>query len=389
MKKIIPLVLLAAAAAGGVYYWSQRPKDDPDHIKVSGNIEMTQVAVAFKTPGKVVELLVDEGAAVKKGDVVARLDRETITRQRGRDQAGVSSAESALAQLRTTISLQKETLESDIAMRASEIRSAESRLKDLLAGARPQEIQQAEAALRDARTQQEQARKDWERAEKLFKDEDISASQHDQFRTRYNSAQEIGRQADQRLSLIKEGPRKEEIEAARAQLSRAQAAMKFSEANRLEVRRKEQEVGARQAEVDRTRAQVSVIDSQIDETVAATPINGVVLVKSVDLGEVVNAGTPVMTIADTARPWLRGYITESQLGRVKLGSAVKITSDSFPGKTYAGKVAFISSEAEFTPKQIQTNEERVKLVYRIKVVAENPNGELKLNMPVDAVIEVK
>ena len=389
MKKIIPLVLLAAAAAGGVYYWSQRPKDDPDHIKVSGNIEMTQVAVAFKTPGKVVELLVDEGAAVKKGDVVARLDRETITRQRGRDQAGVASAESALAQLRTTISLQKETLESDIAMRASEIRSAESRLKDLLAGARPQEIQQAEAALRDARTQQEQARKDWERAEKLFKDEDISASQHDQFRTRYNSAQEIGRQADQRLSLIKEGPRKEEIEAARAQLSRAQAAMKFSEANRLEVRRKEQEVGARQAEVDRTRAQVSVVDSQIDETVAATPINGVVLVKSVDLGEVVNAGTPVMTIADTARPWLRGYITESQLGRVKLGSAVKITSDSFPGKTYAGKVAFISSEAEFTPKQIQTTEERVKLVYRIKVVAENPNGELKLNMPVDAVIEVK
>jgi HlyD family secretion protein len=117
-------------------------------------------------------------------------------------------------------------------------------------------------------------------------------------------------------------------------------------------------------------------------------MDGVVLTKNVELGEVVNAGVPILTIGDTARPWLRAYLTEKQLGRVKLGDKVKVTTDSFPGKVYIGRVTFIASEAEFTPKQIQTPEERVKLVYRIKVELDNPNQELKLNMPVDAVIDL-
>jgi HlyD family secretion protein len=111
-----------------------------------------------------------------------------------------------------------------------------------------------------------------------------------------------------------------------------------------------------------------------------------VLVKSADPGEVLSAGTTVVTIGDIEHPWLRGYVDESDLGKVKLGSKVKVTTDSYKGKVYDGRVSFISSEAEFTPKQIQTEQERVKLVYRIKIDLDNSSRELKSNMPADAEI---
>jgi HlyD family secretion protein len=101
---------------------------------------------------------------------------------------------------------------------------------------------------------------------------------------------------------------------------------------------------------------------------------------------VVAAGTTILTVGDVGHPWMRAYINEQDLGRVKLGAKAKVTTDSFPGKVYWGRVTFISSEAEFTPKQIQTKEERVKLVYRIKIEVENPNHELKSNMPAEAEI---
>ena len=113
-----------------------------------------------------------------------------------------------------------------------------------------------------------------------------------------------------------------------------------------------------------------------------------VLVKSAEPGEVIAAGTTVVRIGDVDHPWLRAYVGETDLGRVKLGTAVNLTTDSYPGKVYHGTVSFIASEAEFTPKQIQTREERVKLVYRIKIDVDNQSHELKLNMPVDAEIQL-
>jgi len=112
----------------------------------------------------------------------------------------------------------------------------------------------------------------------------------------------------------------------------------------------------------------------------------VVLVKSADVGEVLAPGTAVVTVGDIDHPWLRGYINETDLGKVKIGSRANVTTDSYPGKVYTGHVSFIASEAEFTPKQIQTQQERVKLVYRVKIQVENPNHQLKSNMPADAEI---
>ena len=227
-----------------------------------------------------------------------------------------------------------------------------------------------------------------ERGRQLIAKEDISQNQFDQYQARYTSVSAQVSSAEQRLALLTEGPRKTDIESARAAVARANAALKMTEAQRLEILRREEDLGARRADVSRAKSGVSVIDSQLDDTVATAPIDGVVLVKSADPGEVLAAGTPIVTLGDIDHPWLRGYVSQSRLGQVKLGMPVAIHSDSYPGKTYRGRITFIASEAEFTPKQIQTTEERVKLVYRIKVEVANPGRELKLNMPVDGVIEL-
>lgn len=388
MKKIIIVVLLILAAVAWAYWsnWFHRP--DPNRLSISGNIELTQVDISFKVPGKLIELNVDEGAFVKKGTVIARIDRQQVEKQRDRDEAGLSGAQSQLQQTVTQIQWQRETLESDIALRRAELRAAQAHLDELLAGSRPQEIQQALAVVTEAKAQRDTAKLDWDRAQELFKNDDISRAQYDQFRMRNDSTAAALKQAEERLAMVSEGPRKEEIESARAQVARANAAVRLSEANRLELKRKEEDLPVRRAEVSRAQAQIGITDTQIGDTVVIAPVDGVVLVKSAEVGEVLAAGTTVVTIGDIDHPWLRGYINETDLGRVKLGAPATISSDSYKGKTYAGHVSFIASAAEFTPKQIQTREERVKLVYRIKIDVDNRGHELKSNMPVDAEIQV-
>jgi len=382
---LILIVLLAAAlAVAGILKSGWLKRDDASRLHLSGNIELTQVDISFKVPGKLIERCVDEGQVVKQGMLIARIDRDQMEHQRTRDSAVVTSAESQFTQMQTSIALQRETLESDIALRKAEQRAAQAKLDELLAGSRPQEIQQAHAAVADAKAQNEQARQDWDRGQELFKNDDISKAQYDQYRMRLDSTGAVLRQTQEREGLVLEGPRKEDIESGRAELARAAAAVRLSEANRLELKRKEEDLAAHRAEVDRSRAQVAMTDTQLNDTIVNSPISGVVLVKSAEVGEVLAAGTTVVTIGDIDHPWLRGYINERDLGRIKLGDKALITTDSFPGKTYPGHISFIASEAEFTPKQIQTQEERVKLVYRIKIEVENPQHELKSNMPVEA-----
>jgi HlyD family secretion protein len=389
MKKrraVLFFVVLAAAGAGGWYWYSGNMNRSADRILVSGNLELTQVDLSFKTAGRMTELAVREGDFVKKGDLIAKLDAAQLDQQLLRDQAEVASAQSSLLQLQTSIEYQGATIDSDISTRRAELAQAQAKLDELMAGSRPQEIQQAQSAVTDAKVWNDQARLDWERAQTLFAREDIAKAQFDQARAKLDSTAAQLRQAQDHLGLVQEGPRKEEIAGARAQVSRAQAAVQTAEANRIELRRKQQELAARRAEIERTRAQAGMTQTQIGDTTIVAPIEGVVLVKSAEAGEVVAAGTTIVSLGDLAHPWLRAYINETDLGRVKLGGKVRLSTDSFPGKTYDGHISFISSEAEFTPKQIQTKEERVKLVYRIKIDVENPHQELKNNMPVDAEI---
>ena len=387
MKKRIILILAVAAIAGAAYYALRgRGKDTTGRILVSGNIELNEINVGFKTPGRLIERSVDEGDKVTKGQVVARLDRDQLQAARQREVAGLESAQAMLAQAQTALEWQRASQAADLDQRRADLSSTDARLLQLNNGARPQEKQEAQAAVDAAQAELDRAKRDWERAQTLYKNDDISTAQFDQYRNRFQGAEAALKQVSQRQSLVLAGPRAEEIEAASGQVQRARAGVKAAEANAIETRRREQEIATRRAEIERARASIAYIDTQLADTVAASPVDGVVLVKSADAGEVLSAGTTVVTLGDIDHPWLRGYVNETDLGKVKIGSKAKVTTDSFPGKVYQGRVSFIASEAEFTPKQIQTEQERVKLVYRIKIDLENPNRELKSNMPADAEI---
>jgi HlyD family secretion protein len=387
-KIIIPAIAILGLGVTGAVLLHSRNGAAPGKIVLSGNIELTEVNIAFKTAGRLIERTVDEGDPVKPGQIIARLDRDQLLRQREQSQASLVSAQTQLAQAETGLSWQRETLAADVAQRRADVEGSVARLAELKNGSRPQEIQEAKAAVENAEAELVRAKRDWDRAQVLYKNDDISTSQYDQFRNRYESADAVLKQARERYALVLAGPRQEQIAAAASQVERSRAALKVGEANSLEVTRRQQELATRRAEIERARAQVALIDSQLADTVAVSPAGGVVLVKSADVGEVLAPGTTVVSVGDIDHPWLRGYINERDLGRVKLGAKVKVTTDSFPGKIYWGRVTFISSEAEFTPKQIQTKEERVKLVYRIKIEMDNPAHELKSNMPADAEILV-
>jgi HlyD family secretion protein len=386
MKKRILVVIVLLAAAAGVFAYRSAGRAPSNRIVVSGNIELTEVNVAFKTSGRLIERTVDEGDSVKKGQIIARLDREQLSAQRERESAGVLSSEGQLAQARTALQWQTATLAADIEQRKADVAAAEAKLSELRNGARPQERMEAQASVASAQSEADRARKDWERAQTLYKQDDISTAQFDQYRTRAESAEAALKTAKEREGLVLAGPRSEQIAAQAAQVDRARATLKMSEANELELKRREQELSTRRAEASRSKASVALIDTQLADTVAASPVDGVVLLKAADVGEILAPGTTVVTIGDIDHPWLRGYVNETDLGKVKLGSKVRVTTDSYPGKVYNGRVSFISSEAEFTPKQIQTQQERVKLVYRVKIDLDNPHRELKSNMPADAEI---
>ena len=230
--------------------------------------------------------------------------------------------------------------------------SAQARLSKLLAGSRPEELRQAEANLHQAQLDLGNKEIQYERMKELYERGVISKETFDNAETKYKVAQAALQIATENYQLVKEGPRKEDIEDARAQVDQAQASLKLAE-------------------------------TQLSYTVLNSPISGVVLVKSSEIGEVVNPGTSVLTLADIDNVWLKAYIPETDLGKVKWGQEVIVTTDLRPKKEYRGRISFISSQAEFTPKQIQTEKERVTLVYRIKIDIPNPDRELKPGMPAD------
>ncbi|MBI4893305.1 MAG: efflux RND transporter periplasmic adaptor subunit [Acidobacteria bacterium] len=387
-KIIIPIAIVAAAGAFAAWKFTHTGAD-PDVLKLSGNIELTEVDMSFKYPGRLAQLAVGEGDMVKAQQMLAKLDTAEMEQQQSREAAGVDSARSAVDQLRTAIAWQTETLDGDIALKKADLATAEARLKELLNGSRPQEVETARAAANEAAVQNQQAQGDWKRAQTLYKNEDISTSQYEQFRTKAETAAAALKRASEQFALVKEGPRQEQIQQQRAVVDRARAAVRLAEANRLDLQRRKQELVMRVSDVARAEAQKGLVEVQLHDRMLISPIPAVVLSKSAEPGEVLAGGATVLTLGDISKPWVRGYVGERDLGRIKLGLAANVRTDSYPGKSYKGKVTYISSEAEFTPKQIQTQEERQKLVYRIKIEVENPNQELKSNMPVDAEIRLR
>ncbi|MBW2058715.1 MAG: efflux RND transporter periplasmic adaptor subunit [Deltaproteobacteria bacterium] len=386
MKKrffLFPLFLLFAALA--VYLLVQNQKNTEENgLWVSGTIELTEVDCAFRISGVIEELRFDEGDSVNQGDLIARLDDRELQDRRKRAEASLKMAESRVSQLLVAIEHQKRTSQGVVAQAKAQLAAAQAHLKELLKGARPQEIEESRAEVSRARSQLEKARLEWERARRLFASQTISKQQWDTAKAAFETARARYKQAREKYKLVREGPRKETIEAARSRVAEARAALEVAEAAGLKVEELKRELETARAQVEVARADLDLAETLISETRLYAPISGVVLSKNMERGEIALPGSSVLTLGDLKKVWLRAYINETDLGRVKVGQAAEVYTDTYPGKVYGGRISFISSKAEFTPKQIQTQEERVKLVYRIKIDIDNPRMELKSGMPADA-----
>lgn len=322
------MVLVALAViAGGYFYFmgSMGDRKADTTLRVAGNIEAHESLVSFKVPGRIVELPVQEGQSLNKGDVLARLDDEDYRQQVSVDEATVHT------------------------------RDAE--LKLALAGSRRQEIQAAKQSLIDAQSDLELKRAEFRRRKALLGEQAVSQEDVDGAETLMKRAEATYQRIKETHNQIVEGTRKEEIAVRRANLQLAKEQLEMARVN-------------------------------LSYTMLSAPISGVVLVRQAELGEVVAPGTPVATIADVDHLWMRGYISETDLGRVRWNQPATVRTDTYPDKEYHGRVSFIASQAEFTPKSVETYKERVTLVYRIKIDLDNPNHELKPGMPAEAVIDV-
>ena len=382
---MIPVTLLVLAAF--LFFYHRLGKQgESSRLLISGNIEATLVKVSFKIPGRILKRWVDEGDRIRDRALIAKLEDRELIDQKNRAEASLETTQQRMASLLLTIEKEEKTSADEIRQAEAGLRAAEIRLTQLLNGSRPQEIEQAKAEVEQAKAEMEKAEKFMERSRLLYEKKVVPAQDWDTNRTSYEVAVGRYKAAQERYGLVKEGPRKEEIEQARAEVERAKASLSLAHSRRLQIKVLRQDLETQKALIKEARASLEVAIRQLEYSEVFAPVPGVVLVKSAEEGEYVSAGATVVTIADLDHPWLKAYLDETDLGRVNLGQEVLIRTDTFPNKTYSGKISFISSEAEFTPKQVQTQKERVKLVYRIKVDVDNPKGELKPGMPADGEI---
>jgi HlyD family secretion protein len=368
----LPLVVVAALL---YTYWQRRLHQAADVIQVSGNIEITDAEVSFKIAGRVEQRLVSEGQTVAQGAVVAVLDSTDLADEVAMRKAELWEAYASLAEFEA--GYRPEEIEEAQAA----VQQAEAYLQQLLTGSRPQEIEASKATVARATADVVQLERQFHRTEELHRKGLISTQEFDAARATYEAAVARLHEAEEQRKLVQEGPRQEQIAQARAALAQMRARYK-----RLLEGPRQEEIERARARVEKARGAKALADTRLGYATLLAPLSGVVLSENVEPGEYVAAGTPVVTIGDLEYVWLRAYINEADLGRVKVGQRVRVRTDTYPGKVYEGRLSFIAAQAEFTPKNVQTAQERVKLVYRIKVDIANPDMELKPGMPADAAI---
>ena len=305
------------------FRWPWQPADVSNRIELSGTVEAREVDLAFQVGGRIVRLAVDEGDAVQVGQPVASLDENDYQ-----------------------LALRNATAQRD---------AAQAALAVLQAGTRVQELRVAEAQLAKAQADFDYARLEYQRVAELIPKRLAAQERLDQARLQQEVAQAGVDQARQTLALLREGPRQEDLDRAAAELRARQAA-------------------------------VEIAQRQLEYAQLHSPVAGVVSVRLAEAGEVVSVGKPVLRVAELGRPWVRAYLNEVDLARVRLGQPAEVRVDGLPSQVFNGRLAFIAPDAEFTPKTVETRALRVDLVYRVKVEVDNPDGALKLGMPADVIL---
>jgi HlyD family secretion protein len=322
LRIMVVLVVLGTTAFFGHRYLQQR--ETPGNVlHLFGNVDIRQIQLSFHATGRIQRIMVQEGQRVQAGELVAELDPVRY--------------EAAVAQAKAQAAAQQQVL------------------ARLLAGSRPEEIQEArarvkaaEAALRDAEPTQRRTRI-------LAQSQYVSQQQLDNAEASLNTARANLDGAQQALTLTIKGPRQEDIDAARAQLKAYEAALRKAE-------------------------------EELADTRLYAPEQAVVQGRILEPGDMASPQTPVFTLALDNPIWVRAYVSEPDLGKIAPGIRAEVKTDSFPNKTYRAWIGFISPTAEFTPKQVETTELRSKLVYRLRVYVCNPQNELRLGMPADVLI---
>jgi len=308
-----------------IFFFGCGSNDDENKIVESGNIEATNVTVSSQVTGKVLSLLKDEGEYVKYGDTVLVIDHESLGYQLDQAEAAADGARAQLSLLRI--------------------------------GAREEDIRQGEEAVKQAEINFDMAKRDKNRMESLFQSRSITKKQHEDAVSKLNLAAAQLSSAQENLKKLNDYARPEDIKQAGANLRRQLAA-------------------------------VDLLKKQIRDSYVVSPINGIIVKKFFEPGETVTMLSSLFRVSDLNTVDLIIYVSEEELGKVKLGQTANVSSDTYPDKKYEGKVTYISPEAEFTPKNIQTKDERTKLVFAVKIKIKNPELELKPGMPADAVIKL-
>jgi HlyD family secretion protein len=318
-------ILLVSVIGFTVWYTLFRKDNDDAGLRASGTVEATELQVGFPMPGRIDSLHVQEGDRVAPGMVLASLDRTELRARR----------EQAVAQ----------------------IAAARAVLLEMERGFQDEEIAQAAAGRDAARRQVDDAQRDLERAQSLYDGGAVSRQLLDKAQTALDIAESQLKQAEERLKLLEKGYRRERIAAQQAQVEQAEAALR-------------------------------TLDATLDNMILIARAEGVVTIRHREPNEIVAAGAPVLTLRDMNDRWIRIFIREDRIGAVHLGQSALIATDTFPEKRYHGAISYISPEAEFTPKTVQTTEERVRLVYAVKVrITDDPEGDLKPGMPADVTLE--
>jgi membrane fusion protein YbhG len=319
-RRIITVLVVLVLAGAGFYYWRQRGTNDPSAaFSLWGNVDVHQVELAFRVGGRIAKLDVQEGDRVTAGESLAQLDREPF--------------------------------ETDVTAATAEVAMAQAQFDKATRGNRAEEIAQAAATVRQREADLTNARVTHERLLGLFPQGAITHQELDdaEARVRESEAQLAG--AREQLALMTRGSRVEDIQAQEANLAAAKAHLE--------------------------QAQTS-----LEDTTLMAPSPGIVAVRAREVGAIVQAGQTIYTVALVDPVWIRAYVPQPRLGRIKPGMHVKVEIDSMPGKDYDGTVGFISPEAEFTPKSVQTEQVRDDLVYRVRVIAQDPDNVFRQGMPV-------
>jgi HlyD family secretion protein len=310
----------------GIMYFGCGNGNDKNKIEASGTIEATNVTVSAKIGGEIKQLLRDEGQLVKAGDTVLTIDSEAYLYQLQQAEALTQVSEAQLSLLRN--------------------------------GARKEDIAEADAMLNQAEINLSQAKQDKERYEKLYQTKSITKKQYDDIVSRLDLVQEQYNSAKENFHKIKNYARPEELKQA-------------------------------EGKVNQSIANENLLRKNIRDSYVISPTNGFIVKKFIEKGETVAPMSSLFKVADLSTVELVIYVSEEELGKVKLGQKADVSVDAFKDKTFNGVVTYISPESEFTPKNIQTKDERTKLVFAVKLEISNSNFDLKPGMPADAVIVIR